>query len=52
MEVNVALYSRVVGGGWGTKDSYIILANRSDDLASLGSFPQSAPTVQLKVSLD
>eukprot|EP01037_Dinobryon_pediforme_P018703 gene18703-19004_t len=48
MEVNVALYSRVVGGGWGTKDSYIILANRSDDLASLGSFPQSAPTVQLK----
>ena len=50
MEVDVALFSRLVGGGWGNGDTFTFSNKSSGAVVSTGSFSRSPSTVMLKVS--
>lgn len=51
MELNLELYSRVKGGGWGAADKYSITSNTSNAILYTGSFPASHSTVLYHVYL-
>ena len=51
MELDLALFNRLVGGGWGNGDTFILSNKSTGAVISTGSFSRSPSTVMLKVSL-
>ena len=52
MEVDLALFSRLVGGGWGNGDTFTVSSKSTGAVVSTGSFSRSPSTVMLRVSSD
>ena len=49
MELDLALFSRLMGGGWGNGDTYTISSQSSGVAVFSGTFSSSPSTVSLKV---